>query len=814
VEEYIYRALPDVKKDCALASVGSFGRRELAPYSDIDIMLIFPKINGNEKIIQNCVTHLWDCGIEASHTVREFDDIQRFIENDLQTATQFFETRFLIGSEKIFSKWKKVLIDSLNAENTKKLFDQFFEGTRQRHNKYGKSPKVLEPNVKSTAGGLRDLHSIEWMYCLEKKLFLIDQSETTQSQLFLNKLRKEKLVYPNEIKRLVESYKFILSARNYLHLLHNHKTDRLEFADQEKIAKELGYTEENWTEYMHHYFDAASTLHRFSRTMMKKFDESISNPISDILSIEIDEDFSINGRTISIVEQKELSISDIMRAFYYRARYDARFSENLRSLIINSIHDLEETGDYELVPTVFFREIMKLPGHVGSTLNVMNEFGALRILIPEFKDLIGFFQPGVYHCYTADEHTIIAIKNLELLAEEDSKLAHLFASIKDKDMLYLALIFHDIAKPVSVSGHEIIGVEIARTVMQRMGYDDAEMDLVAFLVQHHLTMEQIAFRRNLNDASTLNNFAIIFPSVHSLDLLYLVTYADLSAVSPVVWTNWKADLLNELYAKVRSMIIENLSGEDFLYNDALKAFKKSKFSNDDSIKEHLESINDIGYLQHFSEEEINDHVNEIESGAELTVFFKDDGEFTNITILTWDSPSLLSRLCGALTINDLNIHDARIFTRKDDIVIDSFNVTDFRTHERVSTERYHKIREDLEATIQNQLRLSSEITRVKNKWWRIESKFFGRMGKVKIEFEDHERFTIIDVFSPDRLGLLYQITKKMNELGLSIFFAKIATKSDDVADAFYILDRKGHKISKNDYELIKVELTSSIEEIL
>jgi [protein-PII] uridylyltransferase len=381
-------------------------------------------------------------------------------------------------------------------------------------------------------------------------------------------------------------------------------------------------------------------------------------------------------------------------------------------------------------------------------------------------------------------------------------------------LLYLAVLFHDIAKPITVSGHEIVGAEIACSIMERTGYDQREISIVQFLVRHHLSMEQTAFRRNLNDPSTLNKFAEIFTNPEELDLLYLLTYADLSAVSSVVWTQWKSDLLYELYNKTKIILEDGISGEEILHADTLEVINGYDSSDDESFKEHIASINDLTYLQVYSEEEINQHVKEIEKGLDVSVFFKEDTGFTNITVITRDSYALLSRLCGALSINDLNIHDAKIFTRTDGIIIDNFNVTDFRSKLVIEQDKYGKIKLDLVSAVRNELAISKEFYRVKSKWKRIEEKFFRRKGKIKIVFERHEKYTIIDVFSPDRLGLLYQITKKLHELGLSIFFAKIATKGDDVVDAFYLLDRYGKKISYHEYELIKVELTKSIEETL
>ncbi len=814
VEEYILKALKEIKLNCAIASVGSFARRELSPYSDIDIMFIFDKVDNNETVVKKCITILWDTGIEVSHTVREFSDIKKFLKEDLHAFTQFFETRFLCGSEKIYNEWNKKVLSILKDAHKKTLINEFLEDIRLRYQKYGSSAKVLEPNVKFTAGGLRDLQVVEWIYSLKNSAILSSQNEITQTENFINILKENKILIPRAAARLLESYKFILNTRNHLHLLSGHKNDRLEFADQEKIACQLDYSESNWQNYMKKYFESANIIKRFATTMIKRFEEEFSKPIPDYLSIPLDDDFTLKGNVIYLTKNIELTMSTILRAFYYRGLYDARFDDNLRSQIIEAVVDHEDTQNLEHQSSVFFREILKLPKNVSKTLNVMNELGVLGAFLPEFKEMINFFQPGVYHCYTADEHTLVALSNLENLNNENNFMGRLFQSIKEKDVLYLAVIFHDIAKPITVSGHEIIGAEIANSVMERLGYGQDEIQKVKFLVRHHLTMEQVAFRRNLNDATTLNIFAEIFPSSEMIDLLYLLTYADLSAVSPVVWTQWKNELLYELYYKTKRMVEERITGQELLTISMEEIMKTSDIFTDETVRNHIDSIDDLGYLQYFTAEEINQHIEEINKGLPVSVFFKEEGGYTSITVITKDSDALLSRLCGALSINDLNIHDAKIFTRKDGIVIDNFNVTDFRTNSVVNDSRYSKIVEDIKLAVSNELQIVKEFNKIKSKWWRIENKLFKRKGEVKVSFEKHDKFTIIDISSPDRLGLLYQITKKMNELGLSIYFAKINTKADDIVDSFYVLDRNKKKVSTNSYELIKHELTRTIEKML
>lgn len=818
VEEFI-RSLAGTKRYMfVLASAGSFSRRELSPYSDIDLIFIANSVAENESDISNLVKTFWDSGIEVSHTVRDFSDIEKYLLSDLHTFTQFFETRYLLGSNTIYKNWNKALLDSLTDDARIKLLNALFEDIKLRYDKYGDSPKVLEPNVKLSAGGLRDFQAVEWMYIFKNKTFLDKQNEATQAEEFIRTLQKDNITSKEECKRLLSSYKLILDIRNLLHLNTNQKTDRFEFSSQIKVACIFGFDESNLFQFMRKYFEASNALNRFSKSMIKKYTEEVTKPIPQSLAILLDDDFKLTGKTISHHGNGVLSFSDILRAFYYRGLYSARFDETLRIDIVEKVESSNHPAISETSSSVFFREILKLPRNVGQTLSVMNELGVLGKFLPEFGDLNGFLQHGVYHCYTTDEHTLVTIQNAEKLESENSRLGKIYKKQKNKEILFLSLLFHDIAKPINISGHEIIGAEMASSIMSRLGYSEKETETVALLVRNHLLMEQVAFRRNLNDPETLNNFTTIFNAIEELDLLYLLTYADLSAVNPAVWTNWKSDLLEELYRKSYDMLNKKITGEELLISSTSlipeDISKHSDLIDESHAKEHIESINDIGYTQQFSVKEIAGHIEEIRKGTNMTVLFKELNGFTNITLITKDFPSLLSRVCGALAINDVNIHDAKIFTRKDGIIIDTFNVTDFRSHDKVEKERYSKIESDLKRVIVGLLQLSKEVASMKSKWWRIESKFFKRSGQVQINFEEHEKYTIVDVYSPDRLGFLYQVTTKMNELGLNIFFAKIATRGDDIVDSFYVLDRNNHKISPNDYEFIKSELTETISQIL
>ena len=819
IEEFIRSVTGTKKYHFALASAGSFSRREFSPYSDIDIIFISESVEENAKDISELVTKFWDNGLEVSHTVRDLSDIRKYMLSDLHTFTQFFETRYLLGSEKVYHLWNETLLNSINEEMKADLINRLIEDSEERYKKYGSSPKMLEPNLKYSAGGLRDLQLVEWIYIFANKELINKQQEATQIETFLNILKNEKASSIDECNRVLSSYKMILSVRNLMHLEAKQKHDRFEFSEQIRIAKIFGFEEESLIDFMRIYFNAAVILNRFSKSITKKLhDDAVVASLPASLSINLDDDFIIKGKVISMRNSTPLSMSDILRVFYYRGLHSARFDEELRSYIVDKFEATDRHHIQESESSVFFREILRLPNNVGQTLYIMNELGALGAFMPEFKDLNGFLQHGVYHTYTADEHTLIAIQNVENLANENSHLGKIFNKLKDKEKLFLGLLLHDIAKPINISGHEILGAELAASIMYRMGYGDEEISIVSSLVMNHLVMEQTAFRRNLNDPETLNNFTSRFKSIEELEQLYLLTYADLSAVNPVVWTSWKNELLAELYRKTRAMLEEKISGEELLYSTTFAVPKEiSKFSpniSEEDVQQHIDSIDDLAYTHHFGAEEIARHIEEIDKGSVVSVIFSESNGYTGITVITKDFPSLLSKLCGVLAINDINIHDAKIFTRKDGIVIDTFNVTDFSSHNKLEKTRFQKIEEDMNLAVRGLLQLGKEVASLKSKWWRIESKLFKKKGNVKVAFENHERYTIIDVHSPDRLGFLYHVTSKMNELGLNIFFAKISTQGDEIVDAFYVLDRNGKKISPNDYEFVKNEIASSIDKLL
>jgi len=430
----------------------------------------------------------------------------------------------------------------------------------------------------------------------------------------------------------------------------------------------------------------------------------------------------------------------------------------------------------------------------------MNDLGLLPRWIPEWKGLVAFFQHNQYHFYTADEHSLIVLANAEALNGHPSTFGEIFRTLPRREILYLAALFHDVAKPIRIGDHEIIGVDVSRTILNRLRYSDV-VDDVLFLVRNHLLMEQVAFRRNLSDPQTIVDFASKIKGAQQLDLLYLLTYADLSAVNKNVWTDWKAMLLYELYQRSREILERNLTRDEYVLAEADRhqtavhelVSELASTVPEDQARDHLDAVESPAYLSTFDAAEIAEHIHRIGTDETVSTIFGKKEDHTEVTIIARDAPFALSRFCGVLSANDANILDAQIFTRNDGMIIDRFRVADFVSKEALSTRQCDKIHQELNHVFEDSADIEKLLSRHKMKWKR-RSRIANPNTRTDVEFESHSRYTIIDVYAPDMLGFLYRITGTMSMLGLNISFAKIATRIDGIVDSFYILDLSGKKV--------------------
>jgi [protein-PII] uridylyltransferase len=829
--------LPDDARDqVAVLALGGYGRGELCPKSDIDVMVLCESGRARASETAKRFLHLlWDEAVDIGHSVRTVEEAMALHGTSLDAWTSMLESRYLCGNERLAQLFFETTKQQVSAGKDAWLINGVFANANTRHERYGNSVRLLEPNIKKSAGGLRDFQTILWLHQGHDPTYTHEVgSSKTASESFLDLLRDHGEIEPEIHRDTKAALEFLFRVRHEMHDRRDSLHDVLEYSLQREVAEGLGYgkhkqlasefEERGGTAvetFMREYYLHARTIHRFNQRLSHRFRELVEPDRHASENAEsIGGVFLLHDDVLSIqAGQERLSdAQQILDAFAHAAENDVELDYKLCGAIERSL-DLttyEERNSREL--GLRFRRILNTRC-VAQTLRAMNELDVLGRYIPEFGDLVAFFQHNVYHYFTADEHTLIAIENAERLREQQGVMREVYRNLRRKDVLYLSILLHDIAKPRGVADHEITGVEMATAILKRMGMEDTIPD-VAFLVRHHLLMEQVAFRRNIHDPETIKEFAAQFDRPERLDYLYLLTYADLSAVNMNVWTEWKSSMLQDLYLRTSEVLRRNLRGVQIdeyhhAQREAAVADVVDKLSAAiprEHVERHLQGIQNDAYISLFTEQEIGEHIIKTQNKEPISVLFSHTEGNTEVTIIARDAPFALSRFCAVLTANDANIFDANVFTRDDGTIIDRFRVTDASTKHNLGQRVCSKIADDLTQVVEGNLDLDHLFQAHRRKWKRTRRMQVNPNVRIDVEFEDNPNYTIIDVYAPDSVGFLYRVTEAISRLGLDIYFAKIATRVDGIVDAFYTLDRSGKPVTEPARrEGIRQEILSTIK---
>lgn len=800
-------ANPD-KKLVAAVALGGYGRKELCFSSDVDIMFLIKDESKKPlaaPVVGDLLHVLLDYGLDIGHSYRTIQECLESGREDSEIWNSLLECRFICGSRSTYTTFHSRLQRHIRSFDAASFARHLSVTTDLRHRKYGLSTKLLEPNIKYSAGGLRDLHTVMWLVRgtgLAALPTSLRPSDTALTALLRSPLLRKHLG-SRFLKETGRGLDFLLRARNEMHLEEQSLHDTMEFNLQRKVAKALRYRDSDKRtsveRFMKDYYIAARYVSQLARRVMNwAHDRYLGGPESKAVQ-GLDSTFVIRNKKLDLKRKaRRLTGEQALGAFLLSLEHGVSFSPALEDVLTRSAPSYRHLQrDRE---ATLFRELLNKSHGVARAIQQMNDLGLLARWIPEWKGLVAFFQHNQYHFYTADEHTLIVLANAEALAAQPSALGDIFRSLARRDTLYLAALCHDIAKPIGIGDHEIIGVDVARTLLTRLQYLDV-LDDVTFLVRHHLVMEQVAFRRNLADPQTILDFAKQIGTIHRLDLLYLLTYADLSAVNKNVWTDWKAMLLEELYRRSREILERKLTQEEFVRAEAdrretvvqdLVTELRSKLP-EGQARDHLDAVESPAYLATFDAAEIAEHIRRIGTAETISTIFTQKEDHTEVTVIARDAPFALSRFCGVLSANDANILDAQIFTRNDGMIIDRFRVADFVSKTSLTTSRCEKIHQELNLVFEETADIEQLLHRHRMRWKR-RSRIANPNIHIDVKFEDHLRFTIIDVYGPDMLGFLYRITGTMSMLGLNISLAKIATRVDGIVDSFYVLDFNGNKL--------------------
>ncbi len=785
----------------ALVALGGYGRGELNIRSDIDLMLLYDKklTPAIEDFTQQILYVLWDTGLDLGFSIRSVAECVDLAKDDLKTMTALLDLRFLLGDENLYERLKTSVRKNLfNKGRTPAFINDKVEETRQRHHRFGGSVYILEPNVKEGEGGLRDLHTSMWV--IKAK----NDSEADPHKLGL--------ISRSDYGTLSESLDFLLWVRNELHYESNRKADQLTFDHQERIARLLGFknTEKALAveAFMQQYYRHASNIFRYSnlilsRTIHRDEKGAFSWPKK---KVRVDKNYSVVGGVLAVAD-KEAFVKDpssAMKAFEYSQAFDVEIDQGTVDLVLGY---LETAGDEFRTSRDVSESFLKiLKGkNVYRTLSEMHRLKFLDKYIPEFADIACRVQHDLYHVYTVDAHTLFAVREIERLRGEykpDFSLqSTIFEEIPNPEILILAVLFHDIGKAHG-KGHAEKGAGIVPEICRRLNLSEDDMNLLKFLVKNHLLLADTAQYRDLHDEKLIIEFAKRVGDIERLSLLYLLTFADVRAVGPDVWNQWKGTLFQELYFKALTVLergtfeVEEAEVKYQRIKERVAEILRPEGVERSTVEDYFELLPHRYFLSN-SPDTIADHIKILKSfgGMPYVMTVRQDTfrEYTELIICTHDMHGLFSMITGVMAANAVNILGAQINTLKNGVVLDILQVNSHIGEYITDESKLKKIEADLAGVITGKTKVASLVGKRKPSILDSKPRPIVRTI-VQIDNDVSEAYTVIDIHTQNRIGLLYDITSTLSKLGLYIFVSKISTKGDEAADIFYVKDIFGQKI--------------------
>lgn len=805
------------KDRMALIGLGGYGRREMSPYSDIDILFLRPEDapEGIYRGIRSILYLLWDARVELGHSVRTVAECTHEADKDLAVLTSLMDTRHVWGDHEILRRLRIQRERLVLETDPLDLYLKIEAEIRKSYERFGHTIYLLEPHLKEGPGSLRYIQLIGW-------LVRIVFGCTGFEDLPLAKVCGERAV-----QEAIEGRSFLAEVRTRLHLLAGRRDDRLKFDAQTLIAEQMGFEdtpEHASVEYfMRECYRHASTMDFFGRRVLARARLFLRPKVgtdSETKRLRLSDSFYIGAGGINHYDLSSFGTNalEVLKAFLRvaetRCDLDIRLVDSIRAQI-GSLNDFAAAN--QEASSLFLR-IFKSGGSVSRALNAMMKIGFLERFIPEFARVRFLPQHDVYHQYTVDLHTIAVLENIDSFgssaqtdaAGDDTLLRTIFARLEKPEVLYLAGLFHDIAKGRG-AGHEVRGEEIARSVLTRLGLPAEDVEEVCFLIRNHLAMTHLAFKKDLHDEALVSRFAENVMHKRRLDLLLLLTHADLRAVGPTAFNSWRDMLLEELYYRTLDIMEgEGVEGEDLAdWIRQIKAVVAEKVPQDmhgpklDLFLEQAPSR----YFLDFYPGTIAEHYQDLRTyldsrglesfGPTDMIAHKTDHRrpgYSAITLIVKDRTGLFFRIAGSLFANRINILSAWSHSIGD-IAVATFHVNDIPEGPVDDPERWQHFRTDFGNVISGQADVD-QLVAVR----RAARKPFGESFrprfplKVEIDNAASDRASIVEVYAHDRPGLLYDITRGLSSLGLNIVLTKITTEIDQALDVFYVEDETGNKI--------------------
>ncbi|MEM7223492.1 MAG: [protein-PII] uridylyltransferase [Pseudomonadota bacterium] len=798
-------ANPSKGERLAVVAVGGYGRGELAPFSDVDLLFLlsYKMTPRSEQVVETVLYFLWDLGLKVGHSTRSLEDCIRLAKADQTIRTALLESRFLWGDQKLFIEFKQAYQRRLQARGGAKFIEAKLAERDTRHEKMGGSRYSLEPNIKDGKGGLRDLHTLFW---IAKYIYRVDD---------VSKLVDKGVFTRREARRFRKAEDFLMTLRCHLHYAAGRAEERLTFDLQNTIAPEMGYTAHAGTRaverLMKHYFliakDVGDLTRLFCAALEAEHGRSSGFRLTRLALRRRVAGFKVDGGrlTVSGPEVFAQKPVEMLRIFRVGQQHDLDIHPQALRWITQNLKRINKALRANPDANRIFLEILISHKDPEAALRRLNEAGVFGRFIPDFGRVVAQMQYNMYHHYTVDEHTIFALGILHdieqgRLAEAAPIATEVVHKVLSRRVLCLAVLLHDIAKGRR-GDHSVVGAEIALKLCPRLGLSAEETETVSWLVRHHLAMSDTAFKRDIDDPSTVEQFAKLIQSVERLRLLLVLTVADIRAVGPNTWTSWKAVLLRELYWRTEELLSGSLGveGRDKRADEAKAALKEALAHwPKKEISAHM-ARGTPAYWLAFQPETLARHAELVRAaeaeGAWLTVDARTDHYrgVTEVTLYTADQPGLFSKIAGAMAVVGASIDVARIFTLANGMALDAFFITDARGGPFERPERIERLKQAIERTLKGELKPRQELDRRRSS---LPSRYrvFQVQPRVLIDNNASARFTVIEVNGRDRPGLLYEVTRALTRFRLSITSAKISTFGERAVDVFYVQSAKGGKI--------------------
>ncbi|CAN7467339.1 [protein-PII] uridylyltransferase [Devosia sp. LjRoot3] len=802
---------PSGAEAIALSAVGGYGRGTLAPGSDIDLLFILPykQTPWGEQVTEYILYMLWDLGQKVGHAVRSVDECIRMARADMTVRTATLEARFLTGDKSLFDN----LVKRFETEIMPKTGPEFIAAKMaerdERHRQMGNTRYVVEPNIKDGKGGLRDLNTLFW---IGKYFYQVKTS---------HELVAKGVLTDAEYRLFQRAEDFLWAVRCHLHFVTHRAEEKLTFDVQPDLARRMGYAERvgmlGVERFMKRYFLVAKDVGDLTRIICASLEFRHAKDmdlVGRVLAPFRAGKTKIKGETDFVIDTGRLNVAtpdafekdpvNLIKMFMVAGREELLFHPDAIKHIRDSLSLIDNKLRNDPKANSYFLTILTSPLYVERILRQMNESGVLGKFVPDFGKIVALMQFNMYHHYTVDEHLIRAVGCMADIANgglrQELPLTHeLLPQLNDTRLLYVALFLHDVAKG-RPEDHSIAGARIARKLCPRFGLSAAETDTVAWLIEYHLLMSEIAQARDIQDPETAKAFADVVQSPQRLALLMILTACDIRAVGPGTWTGWKGSLLRALYYATEPLLSGGHS--QVSQSDRVQAAKEAlaqaltKWAPAE-VEAYAARHYDHYWLRAEPELQI-EHARMIRQADEAgqpfagSIRVKAFEGITEVSFYTPDHPRLLSLIAGACTMQDASIIGAQIFSTRDGRAIDTFRLRRAFTSDEDEKVRATRIIDTVKQLLQGKRTVLIDLGKESRHNKRL--KPFALPAQVSVSNAISEKFTVIEVSGLDRIGLLYALTREISDLNLTIGSAHIGTYGEKAVDVFYVTDLTGQKI--------------------